>query len=122
MPTRCGSVMNLTKFKANKGLWVSVSIVTFGICWLYPMHFGKEGTYPLGRLWPDFFGGNLEYWLPLGFFSLVFGVLAVLVGFAVQALVVLVLTRNAQPSAAPNGGPGTPRRNSRVTEGPPSVS
>jgi hypothetical protein len=28
----------------------------------------------------------------------------------------------AQPSAAPNGGPTTPVDNSRVTEGPPSVS
>ena len=28
----------------------------------------------------------------------------------------------AEPSAAPNGGPATPQRNSGVTEGPPSVS
>jgi hypothetical protein len=30
--------------------------------------------------------------------------------------------RIAQPAASPNGGPATPRGNSRATEGPPSVS
>ena len=30
--------------------------------------------------------------------------------------------RDAEPDAAPNGGPGTPAGNSGVTEGPPSVS
>ncbi len=30
--------------------------------------------------------------------------------------------KNAEPGAAPNGGPATPVGNSRVTEGPPSVS
>ena len=109
--------MSLKKFKANKGLWAKGSIVTFGICWLYPMHLDKEGTYPLGRLWPDFFRGHLEYWLPLALLSLVFGVLAVLVGFAVQALVVLVLARNAQPDAAPNVGPSRRVGNSGVPRG-----
>lgn len=66
------------------------------------MHFGKEGTYPLGRLWPDFFRGTLEYWLPLLLFSLVFGLLAALVGFTIQALIVLLQTWNAQRGEAPN--------------------
>ena len=32
------------------------------------------------------------------------------------------MRRNAEPCAAPNGGPATPVGNSGVTEGPPSVS
>ena len=114
--------MNIAKFKAKKGLWAAASLLTFCVCWLYPMHFGKEGTYPLGRLWPDFFRGNLDYWLPLTFFSVLFGVLAALFGFAVQALVVIVQRQKAQPGAAPNGDPAAPSGNSGLSEGPPSVS
>jgi hypothetical protein len=109
--------MNAIKFKTKKGLWMTASILMFGVCWLYPMHFGKEGTYPLGRLWPDFFRGNLGYWLPLAFFSVVFGFVALLVGFAVQASVAFMQRRNAEPGAPPNGGPAMPLGSSGVTEG-----
>jgi hypothetical protein len=114
--------MNLTRFKTKKVLWVATSIFAFGICWLYPMQFGKEGTYALGKLWLDFFRDPSESWLPLAILSVVFGVLGGLVGFAVQALVVIVQRRKAQLAAAPNGGPIAPPRNSAVFGGPPSVS
>src|SRR3981081_3392190 len=113
--------MNLTSFKTKKALWVATSILAFGICWLYPMHFGKEGTYPLGKLWLDFFRDPAESWLPLAFLSVVFGVLGGLVGFAVQALGVLLQRRRAQLAAALNGGATSPG-NSGVTGGPPSAS
>jgi len=37
-------------------------------------------------------------------------------------IVLLIRLINAQPCAAPNGGPATPGGNSGITEGPPSVS
>ena len=50
------------------------------------MHW-KDGSYPLGRLWLDFVRGTYDAWLGLAILSLVFGVAAALVGFALQALV-----------------------------------
>lgn len=54
------------------------------------MHFGKKGTYPLGRVWFDLVRGNYDYWLLAAILSGVFGAFAILFGFAVQALVVVV--------------------------------
>jgi hypothetical protein len=64
--------------------------------------------------------------------AIIFGPLRVLgFGFLALGLVLLVVfyarlfsmtNKLAQPGAPPNGGPATPGDNSRVTEGPPSVS
>jgi hypothetical protein len=120
--------MKARELKIRKGLWVAASLLMFGVCWLYPMYFSKEGTYPLGKAWSDFFrdcllnfygvpgtGKTLNDWLPLLFLSSVFGILAALVGFAVQALAVIVQEWNAQPGAPPNGGPAAPSSSSEAS-------
>lgn len=57
------------------------------------MHFGKEGTYPLGKVWFDFVRGNYDYWLFAAVLSGVFGAFAILFGFAVQGLFEVVQSR-----------------------------
>jgi hypothetical protein len=92
--TERAEVKIIKRFKTNKLLWGLTSLIVFLLCWLYPMHFGKEGTYPLGRLWFDLFGGSEHgTWVIVAILSGIFGIFAALFGFAVQALVVLVQGR-----------------------------
>lgn len=83
------------RFKTNKTLWIVFSIPAFVACWLYPCVYDKGGSPLLGRLWLDVFHGRQDFglWIVLTITSLIFGAFAALVGYAMQAFVVVLWSR-----------------------------
>lgn len=115
--------MRLRAFKTGKRLWWAVSGFAFVLCWAYPMEADRGApAFPAARLWLDVLQGATGLWDVVVILSVKFGLLAVLLGFVAQAIVARLANRNAQPGAAPNGGPATPMGNSGGSEGPPSVT
>ena len=86
---------------------------------LAPIPYGPEGTLVpafLAMIFPPLIMLFLFPVAPLLTFLAVLGMVASYESIASAA------RRNAEPCAAPNGGPATQLGNSGVTEGPPSVS
>jgi hypothetical protein len=83
------------RFKASKKLWILFSIPPFVLCWLYPCLYDKGGSPLLGRLWLDVVHGpqDLGFWVSLAIMSAIFGTSAALVGYVVQACVVVLRSR-----------------------------
>jgi hypothetical protein len=111
--------MKLRRFRIKKGLWGTVSFLVFLFCWICPMSFDKGACYAPIRLWLDLQRVS-DLW-EVAILSVQFGAFAALIGFTVQALVVILTSRNAEPGPAPNGGPAKPFGNSEVIDGPQSV-
>lgn len=89
------------RFEANRRLWILFSIPPFVVCWLYPCNYDKAGSPVLGRLWLDVLHGRLDFGLCFGLaiMSVIFATFATLVGYAGQALIVVLRSRKRGASA-----------------------
>jgi hypothetical protein len=90
--------MRYRRFKTNRTLWIVFSIPAFVACWLYPCVYDKGGSPLLGRLWLDVLHGRQDFslWVFLAVISVIFAAFAALVGYAVQALIVVLRNRKTQ--------------------------
>jgi len=95
--------MALRKYGTNGWLWLVASLVLFVTAWLMPLPWGGEESSAsycwamVSDLWgmrsglrPGQLGDALLF---VGFFSLVFGVPALVIGWVVQCLIVILRDR-----------------------------
>jgi hypothetical protein len=95
--------MVLREHSTNRRLWLAVSLVLFVIAWLMPLPWGGKESFAsycwgmVTDLWgrrSELGAGELEdAALSFGFFSFLFGVPALVIGWVVQCVIVMVRDR-----------------------------
>ncbi len=83
--------MALNRFKTDRRLWFWISLVLFGIPWFVPTLIGKSEVAPIVYLFTDLDEAGIGAALmSLATFSFWWGIPAVLVGWVLQSIIVVV--------------------------------